>query len=136
MGYTYPGTPGSLRHIVPPLDQECPALRRAGPHLRGRGPAAADVEGTQVPEGRQQRGHPVWPHALAPMVARGPLQRGNRAVPLSEGLVERGPGHCQAVGDPLQRGWHPPAVRSRSRLVEEATHEDVLQAEVASEQPP
>ena len=34
-------------------------LRRAGSGLRGGGPAAADGEGTLVPEGRQQMGHPV-----------------------------------------------------------------------------
>ena len=50
--------------------------------------------------------------------------------------MERRPGHCQALGEMLQRRQYPLAARSRSRPVEEAPHEDVLQAELAMEQPP
>ena len=47
-----------------------------------------------------------------------------------------GPDTARPRGDPLQRRQHPPAIRPRSRPVEEASHEYVLQAEVAEEQLP
>ena len=102
MGDTHLVAPGSFCHIVPPLDHERPALRRAGPGLRGGAPAAVDGEGTQV----ASRGATLSGHTPLPQWRRG----GTRAVPPAEGLVERGPRHCQA----LHGRQHPPAVCSRS----------------------
>ena len=59
LGDTHPAVPVSLCHVVPTLDQARPALGGAGPGLRGGHPAAADGEGTQVPQRRQHRGHRV-----------------------------------------------------------------------------
>ena len=42
---THPVAPGSLCHVVPPLDQERPVLRGASPGLRVGGPGPADGEG-------------------------------------------------------------------------------------------
>ena len=129
VGDTHPMASGALLLAVPPLDQEHPALGGAGPGLRGGGPATADGHGTQVPEGRQQRGHLSGLRATPPVEAGGPLERGCRAIPPAEGLVERGPRHRQALVDALQGRQPPLEVRPRSRLVQEAPHEDVLQAE-------
>ena len=58
VGDTRPMAPGALCLVVPPLDQEHPALGSASPGLRGGGSGVADGEGTQVPKGRQQGGRP------------------------------------------------------------------------------
>ena len=55
MGDTHPVAPGPLRHVSLALDDGGQALRRAAQGMRGRGPAPLDGEGTQVPEGCQQR---------------------------------------------------------------------------------
>ena len=68
------------------------------------------------------------------MQARGLPEWG--AVPPAVGLVDGGPSDGEALGDPLQRRKHPLAVRSRGGPVEEASHEDVLLAELAREQRP
>ena len=135
VGDTHPMAPGALRLVVPPLDQEHPALGSAGPGLRGGGSGAADGEGTQVPEWRQQRGDQGGLRTLLPMEAGGPPERGRRAIPPAKGFVERGARHCQALGNALQGRQPPSGVRARGRPVEEAPHEDVLQAEEAGERP-
>ena len=61
---------------------------------------------------------------------------GTVAVPPVVSFVDGGPCNSEALGDPLQRRKHPLAVRPRGGLVEEASHEDVLQAELAREQRP
>ena len=73
-------TPTQWPHDPSATSSQRPPLRRAGPGLRGGGPAAADREGTLVLEGRQHRGHPVGPHALVPVEAGRPPERGTRAV--------------------------------------------------------
>ena len=135
VGDTHPMAPGALCLVVPPLDQEHPALGSAGPRLGGGGTGAADGEGTHVPEGRQQGGDLGEPRALPPMEAGGPPERGRPAIPLAEGLVERGARHCQALGDTLQGQQPPPGVRARVHPVEEASYEDVLQAKEAGDRP-
>ena len=50
VGDTHPMAPEALLLAIPPLDQEHPTLRGARLGLRTGGPAAADGEGTQVPE--------------------------------------------------------------------------------------
>ena len=91
---------------------------------RGEGPVAPE----KAPDLGELR-------ALPPMEAGGPPERGCRAIPPAKGLVECGARHCQAMGDALQGRKPPPRVRARVRPVEEASHEDVLQAEEAGERP-
>ena len=91
VGDTHPMASRALLLAVPPLDQEHPALGGAGPGLLGGGPAVADGEGTQVPKGRQQRGHQSGLRAIPLVEAEGPPKRGCRAIPPAEGVVEQWP---------------------------------------------
>ena len=100
VGDTHPMAPGALL-AVPPLHQEHPALGGAGPSLRDGGPAAADGEGTQVPERWQKRGHQSGLRAIPPVEAGGPLEQGCRAIPPAKGLVERWSRYRQALGNAL-----------------------------------
>ena len=126
---------GALCLVVPPLDQGYPALGRVDPGPRGGCSGSAGREGALVPEGRQQRGDLGELHALPPMEAGGPPEWGRPAIPPAEGLVECGAPHRQALGDAIQGRQPPPGVRARVRPVEEASHEDVLQAEKAGGRP-
>ena len=65
-------------------------LGGAGLGPRGSGTGAADGEGTLVPEGRRQGGDVGELHALPPMEAGGPPERGRPAIPPAKGLVEPG----------------------------------------------
>ena len=98
MGDTNPMAPGALRLAVPSLDQEHPALGGAGLGLRGSGSAAADGEGTQVPEGCHHGGHQRGLHAIPPVGVGGLPKQGWRAIPPAEGLVERGPSTARPCG--------------------------------------
>ena len=97
----------------------------------GRASGVADGEGTQVPKGCQQRGDLGGLRALNQMEVGGPPKRGRHAIPQAKGLVERRARHCQATGNALHARQHPLGPRTRGRQLEEATHEDVLQAEEA-----
>ena len=90
MGQTHPMSPTALRLVIAPRDQEHPALGSAGQRLQGGGSSAADGEGTQVLEGGQHGGDQGGLCALPPMVVGGLPERGCRAIPPAEGLVERG----------------------------------------------
>ena len=125
---------GLLRLVVPPLSTR--SARRCGALAQAYDAEAPLQQTGSGPEGCQQRGHMSGQRALALVEAGGPPERGRGAIPPVEGLVECGPGYCQAMGDLLQRRQPPLGVRPRNCLLEEAPHEDVLQAEVAGGQPP
>ena len=133
VGNTHPMAPGALCLVMPPLQQEHPMLGCVGPGLHGACTGPADGEGTLVPEGHQQRGYLGELRALPALEAG--AERGRPAIPPAEGLVECGDRHCRALGDALHRRQPPPGVRARVRPVEEASHEDVLQAEEAGDRP-
>ena len=135
VGDTHAMAPGALGFVVLPLDQVYPAMGRFDPGPRGGCPGSAGREAAQVPEGRQQGGDPGELHALPPMEAGGPPDYGRPAIPPAEGLVERGARHRQALGNAIQGRQPPPGVRARVRPVEEASHEDILQAEKAGGRP-
>ena len=89
VGDSHPMASGALRVVVPTLDQEHPALRGCWPRPvgwrlrrsgRGGGPGPRGALGGGRP--RRAARHPSNP-AVPP--------RGCRAIPLAEGLVERGP---------------------------------------------
>ena len=88
--------PGAFCLVVPPLDQEYPALGRAGLGPRGSCSGLAGPEGTQVSEGRQQGGDVGELRALPPKEAGGPPEWPRPAIPPPEGVVLRGARHCQA----------------------------------------
>ena len=110
-----PDSSTRLSHPWTKSARSCGALVRG---VRGAGPAAADGEGTQVLEGRPHGDNPIRQRAVAPVEAGGPPKPGCRALPPVEGLVERGPGHCRALGDPLQRRQPPTGIPPRSRSME------------------
>ena len=119
VGDTHPMAPGALGFVVPPLYQEYLALGRVDPGPRGGCPGPVDREGAPVPEGCQQRSDLGELHALPPMEAVGPPEWGHPAIPPTEGLLERGAGHHQALENASQGRQPPPEVCARVRPVED-----------------
>ena len=94
--------------------------------------AWAHVGGTGAPVAG-----PPHPAPLPGPSAGGGIARVGRClVPPAVGFVDGGPNDEEALGDPLQRRKHPLTVCPRGGPREEASHEDILQAELAREQRP